>query len=78
VRKAYNEEIFKRARMGAKFILRQHVALGVGYYDGWPSYALELDAWLVRLTGAMYTRELGNKPGLDPRTIYALGFTMGL
>jgi hypothetical protein len=64
--------------MGAKFIFRQHLALGAGYYDGWPSYALELDAWLVRLTGAMYTRELGTKPGLDPRTIYALGFTMGL
>lgn len=78
IQKAYDEEIFKRVRVGAKLIFRQHVAIGVGYYDGWPSYAMELDAWLVRLTGAMYTRELGEKPGLDPRTIYALGFTMGL
>lgn len=78
VQGAYGEEIFKRVRLGTKLVFRQHVGLGIGYYDGWPSYALELDAWLIRLTGAIYTRELGSKPGLDPRTIYSLGFTMGL
>lgn len=78
VQKVYDEEMFKRVRVGAKLVFRQHVGIGVGYYDGWPSYSMELDAWLVRLTGAMYTRELGAKPGIDPRTVYALGFTMGL
>jgi len=64
--------------MGAKVLLRRHIGFGVGYYDGWPSYGVELDAWLVRLTGSYYTRELGAKPGMDPRPIYALGVAMGL
>jgi hypothetical protein len=76
--KVYDVEEFRRVRVGAKLILRQHVALGVGYYDGWPSYGVELDAWLFRITAAVYTREYGIKPGLDPRPVYALGFTMGI
>lgn len=78
LQKSYGEELFKRVRMGAKVLLRRHIGFGVGYYDGWPSYGVELDAWLVRLTGSYYTRELGAKPGMDPRPIYALGIAMGL
>ena len=78
VQNAYEEEMFRRVRMGAKILIRNHIGFGVGYYDGWPSYGLELDAWVVRLTAAYYTRELGSKPGIDPRPIYALGFTMGI
>lgn len=77
IKNAYQEEMFKRVRMGAKVIFGRFVAIGAGYYDGWPSYAVELDAWIIRLTGSYYTREFGTKPGLDPRPIYALGFTMG-
>lgn len=77
VQNAYQEELFKRVRMGAKLIFSKFLAVGAGYYDGWPSYAVELDTWVVRLTGAYYTRELGAKPGIDPRPVYALGFTMG-
>ncbi len=77
IQKAYQEEMFKRVRVGTKLLIRRHLGLGVGYYDGWPSYGLELDAWVIRLTAAYYTRELGAKPGIDPRPVYALGFTMG-
>lgn len=72
-----DEAIFKRVKMGAKLLLRQHLGLSAGYYDGWPSYGIEVDAWLVRLTAAYYTREMGPKPGLEPRPVYLAGFAMG-
>ena len=78
IKMAYKEAMFRRVRMGTKLVIRSHLGLGMGYYDGWPSYALELDAFIIRLTAAVYTRELGAKPGIDPRTSYALGFAMGL
>ena len=78
IQNAYNEEMFKRVRVGTKLLVRRHLGLAVGYYDGWPSYGVELDAWIFRLSGSYYTRELGAKPGIDPRPIYALGFTMGM
>ncbi len=77
IQKVYQEELFKRVRVGTKILIRRHIGFGLGYYDGWPSYGLELDAWIIRLTAAYYTRELGAKPGIDPRPVYALGFTMG-
>jgi hypothetical protein len=77
VQKAYDEELFRRVRMGTKVVIRKHLGLAVGYYDGWPSYGVELDAWIIRLTASYYTRELGAKPGIDPRPVYALGVTMG-
>jgi len=77
IQKSYDEELFKRVRTGVKFIVRKHLGIAAGYYDGWPSYGVELDAWIVRLTGSYYTRELGAKPGIDPRKVYALGLTTG-
>ena len=77
IQKAYDEEMFKRVRVGTKILIRRHLGFGIGFYDGWPSYGVELDAWILRLTAAYYTRELGAKPGIDPRPVYALGFTMG-
>jgi hypothetical protein len=77
IKNAYQEELFKRIRLGTKLLIRRHFGLGMGYYDGWPSYAVELDAFIMRLTAAAYTREYGAKPGIDPRTVYALGLTMG-
>jgi hypothetical protein len=78
IQNAYQEEKFKRIRVGSKYLLRRHLGVALGYYDGWPSYGLELDAWLIRLSASYYTREFGSKPGIDPRPIYALGFTMGM
>lgn len=72
------DALFKRVRLGAKLLLRHHLGISAGYYDGWPSYGVELDAWLVRLTAAYYKREMGEKPGLDSRAIYLAGFSMGI
>lgn len=75
---ASGDAVFKRLKLGAKLLLRHHLGLSVGYYDGWPSYGLELDIWVVRLTAAYYTRELGTKPGLDSRGVYVAGIAMGM
>ncbi len=77
VKATSDDGLFKRVRMGAKLLLRHHLGVSAGYYDGWPSYGVELDAWLVRLTAAYYTREMGSKPGLEPRPVYLAGFAMG-
>jgi hypothetical protein len=77
VQSVSDDDLFKRVRMGAKLLIRQHLGLSAGYYDGWPSYGVEVDAWLVRLTATYYTREMGSKPGLEPRSVYLAGFAMG-
>jgi hypothetical protein len=78
VKAVSGDGLFKRVRFGAKLLLRHHIGISAGYYDGWPSYGLEVDAWLVRLTAAYYKRELGAKPGLDSRAVYLAGFSMGI
>lgn len=75
---ASGDALFKRVRLGAKLLVRHHLGLSAGYYDGWPSYGLELDIWIVRLTAAYYKRELGTKPGLDSRGVYVAGIAMGM
>jgi hypothetical protein len=75
---ASGDGLFKRVRFGAKLLLRHHIGISAGYYDGWPSYGVEVDAWLVRLTAAYYKREMGAKPGLDSRAVYLAGFAMGI
>lgn len=75
---SYHEQYFRKVRLGTKILLRQRLGVGCGYYDGWPSYSLELDAFILRMTATYYTRELGSKPGIDPRSIYMLGLTMGI
>lgn len=74
---AYREKLFKRVRAGAKIMIRRYVGVGMGVYDGWPSYAAELDLILIRLTAAAYTREMGDSPGVDSRPVYSAGLAMG-
>jgi hypothetical protein len=71
------EKMFKRIRVSTKLLIRRYVGLGVGMLDGWPSYAAELDLIIIRLTGAFYTRELGDSPGVRPRPIYSAGIAIG-
>lgn len=74
---AYGEKTFKRVRAGTKLMLRRYVGFGIGLYDGWPSYAAELDLILMRITASTWTKEMGSSPGLNPRTVYAVGLAMG-
>jgi hypothetical protein len=74
---AYHEKLFKRVRAGSKILFKRYIGIGAGIRDGWPAYALELDLILIRLTAAMWTRELGDSPGVSPRTVYSAGLAMG-
>lgn len=74
---AYDEKNFKKLYMGAKLMIRTYVGIGVGLYQGAPSYGIELDLFIMRISGTLYTRELSTSPGVDPRPIYLLSMTTG-
>ena len=74
----YGDPIFKRFYAGARLLLRQHIGLAVGLYEGSISYGAEIDVWAFRLAVTSYTREYGNAPGVDPRPIYAVSLSMGV
>nr|MBP9707838.1 hypothetical protein [Oligoflexales bacterium] len=52
---AYEEKNFKKLYMGAKLMIRTYVGVGVGYYQGAPSYGIELDLFIMRISGTLYT-----------------------
>lgn len=74
---AYGEGSFKRWHLGVRFTVRTYVGLAAGYYDGNPSLGAEIDLLLVRLSATMYTRELGDHPGVNPRQIVLLSLSTG-
>lgn len=74
---AYEEAAFKRIYAGTKILLRTYVGLAAGFYHGYPSLGVELDFIFFRLTAARYTRELGERPGVDPRHMYTVSLGMG-
>jgi hypothetical protein len=77
VQKAYGEETFKRLHAGAKLLIRTYLGLAAGVMDGNPTYGAEVDLIFLRLAAATYTREMGDHPGVDPRTIYQLSLSVG-
>lgn len=66
---AYDEEPFKKFYAGTKVLLRTYIGLAAGIYHGYPSFGAELDLLIMRLSCTTYTRELGDRPGVDPRRI---------
>lgn len=75
---SYDDEMFKKVYLGTKVTLRTYLGLAAGYYNGYPSYGAEIDLILLRVAGTYYTRELGDRPGVDPRHIYMVSLAMGL
>lgn len=73
----YEEESFKRLHLGARLLLLQFLGLAIGVYHGHPTYGMELDLFLVKLSASVYTREYGAHPGVDSRQIYILSFAFG-
>lgn len=64
------EQYFKRLRAGVRMTLRTYLGIAAGVYHGNPSYSVEVDLILLRLTATMYTKEYGRAPGIDSRTVY--------
>ncbi len=74
---AHNEPEFKKTYVGAKFMFQHIVGLAGGYYQGYPSYGILLDAFFFRMGLTKYTKEMGEGPGGQPRPMYVLTFSGG-
>lgn len=77
VQNAYKEPIYKRIYAGTKILIRSYIGLAAGIYHGSPSYGLELDFILFRLSATSFRKEYEESPGVDSRKIYLLSFTTG-
>ena len=66
---AYGDESFKKIYAGAKILIRTYLGLAAGLYHGNPSYGAEIDLILLRIALTSYKRELGDRPGVNPRQI---------
>jgi hypothetical protein len=71
------DPLFKRIHLGARFLFQTWVGLAVGVYHGFPTYGLEADLLLFRLSGAFYTKEYSPIPNRDRRQIYVLSIATG-
>ena len=77
ITRQYDEALFKRLYLGMKILFRGYVGLGGGLYQGYPSYGAYLDLIFMRLSATYYTRELGDHPGVEPRNLYVMSFSLG-
>lgn len=77
IQNIYQEPLFKRIYGGAKVTLRQYLGFAAGIHHGYLSAGVEVNLLLVQLSASTYSRELSDKPGLDPRRYYVLSFSIG-
>jgi len=73
----YEEPMFKRVYAGARLSLREYVGLATGLYQGYPTFGARLDLIFFKLGITSYTKELGEYPGANPRSIYEAYFMTG-
>lgn len=72
-----NQPLFKKVYAGTKVLVRKLLALGAGMYQGSPSYGVELDLFVLRVSAAQYTLEYGDSPGTDSRNVTVISTTTG-
>ena len=71
------EQIGKKLHLGAEVSLAMF-DLRAGFYQGYTSYGLGLDLWLLQLDAAWYQIEKGVYPGQTPDERVQLGLMMNL
>jgi len=74
---AYKEEWFKKLYMGVKTMIQTYLGVGLGLYQGYLSYGVEIDLIFLRLAAVHYTEETGEHPGVKPRSIYQITLATG-
>ena len=74
---AYDEQLFKRVYAGAKLLIRNHIGLAAGLYQGYPTAGARIDLWFMHFGFSRYTRELGHYIGEKPRNIYQMYMGFG-
>lgn len=66
----YKEHWTKKTYTGCKMLFFSRIGLGVGLYQGWPTFGVVLNLVLFRLEFGRYTREFGKRVGNNPREVY--------
>jgi hypothetical protein len=74
---AYEEPLFKQVYAGAKVTVRQYLGFATGIYQGYPSAGVELNLFFLQISLSTYSRELGDKPGLNPRRYFVVSLSGG-
>lgn len=72
-----NEQIGKKLHVGAELSLPL-LDLRAGFYQGYTSYGLGLDLWLMQLDVASYTVEKGAYPGQTPDGRIQVGMSINI
>lgn len=76
VQGVYEEKLFKRLYLGAKFLVRNHFGVATGLYQGIPAIGIRLDLFVMTVGLTAYGREMGDYINDKQRNIYIayLGF----
>lgn len=72
-----DEQLGKKIHLGAELNLPL-IDLRAGLYQGYTSYGVGLDLWLLRLDAALFSLETGQYPGQTPQERVLLTLTMDL
>ena len=70
-----DEQLGKKLHAGLELSLL-NIDLRGGFYQGYSTYGIGFDLWLLQIDGALYTVEEGAYPGQTPSQRYQIGFSM--
>lgn len=74
---ASGETMVMRTHIGAKILIRKMFGIAVGLYQGYPTYGLRFDFWIIKGGFTYYQKEMGEYAGDDGRKIYTLYTSLG-
>ncbi len=77
INNAYNEPMFKRIYAGTKITLRNSLGLAFGMHHGYPSYGVELDAFIFKLSLSTWQKVYGVDPKGDIRKYFMFSISSG-
>lgn len=77
INNAYSEPMFKRIYAGTKITFRNSLGLALGMHHGYPSYGLELDAFIFKVSLATWQKVYGVDPKGDIRKYFMFSVSSG-
>ncbi len=77
INNAYQEPMYKRIYSGTKITLRNSLGIALGMHHGYPSYGLELDAFLFKMSFATWQKVYGVDPNGEIRKYFMFSISSG-
>ena len=77
IENVYKQPRYKKISHSVQCLFRNLVGVSTGVYHGSPSYGLQLDLYLMRIAFARYTREYGDRPGVDSKSKNIISLVVG-